>query len=119
MQYIPNQDVPLYFRAADIAVLPYRKIYSSGVLLRALDYGTPVVASDLAPLTSIIRDGVNGRVFETESPESLARVILEIIGDDTVLADLSAKGKETIEIQYSWKIVAQETMKVYRQLSKQ
>ena len=37
LEYIPNDSIPYYFKATDVVVLPYRKIYSSGVLIRSLD----------------------------------------------------------------------------------
>ncbi len=49
LNYISNEKRDLYFKSADIIVLPYRKIYQSGVMIMAMSYGIPVVASDLTP----------------------------------------------------------------------
>ena len=113
MSYIKNEDVPKYFVAADIVALPYLKIYSSGVLLRALDYGAPVVVSDLEPLTDIIHDGENGRVFQSGDAAHLASVIKEIIDAPALLKKYMDAGKDTIAEKYSWDVVARETLAVY------
>ena len=114
MSYIANEQVPKYFAAADLVVLPYLKIYSSGVLLRALDYGTPAVVSDLHPLTDIIQDGENGRVFRSGDSEHLATVISEAIDAPVLLKKYAEAGQQTINTNYSWDVVARETMAVYR-----
>lgn len=114
MSYISNENVPKYFAAADLVALPYLKIYSSGVLLRALDYGAPVVVSDLDPLTDIIHDCENGRVFRTGDSTHLASVIKEIIDAPELLKKYRDAGKSTIAEKYSWDVVARETLAVYK-----
>ena len=47
IKFISHSDVPYYYSAADIVILPYRKIYQSGVLMMSLSYKKPVVVSDL------------------------------------------------------------------------
>jgi glycosyltransferase involved in cell wall biosynthesis len=114
MSYIKNEDVPKYFVAADLAVLPYLKIYSSGVLLRALDYGTPVIVSDLSPLTDIIRDGENGRVFKSGDSENLRSVISDVMALPCQLIKFAKEGKKTIAEKYAWDVIAKETLSVYK-----
>lgn len=52
--YVPNEIIPYYFAAADVVTLPYREIYSSGVMIRSLDYSAAIVASDLDTFKKII-----------------------------------------------------------------
>jgi len=113
MSYIENEDVPKYFSAADFVVLPYLKIYSSGVLLRALDYGSPVIVSDLPPLVDIISDGVNGRIFKAGDPVSLQLAIGEMLDNDFLLKKYSDAGKQIIKEKYSWDMIASRTFSVY------
>jgi glycosyltransferase involved in cell wall biosynthesis len=49
-QSIPDADVPLYFAAADLALLPYLQPISSGVASLAVHYGLPIVATDFPGL---------------------------------------------------------------------
>jgi D-inositol-3-phosphate glycosyltransferase len=116
MSYVNNEDVPIYFVAADLVVLPYLKIYSSGVLLRAMHYRTPVVVSDLPPLTDIVHDGENGRVFRAGDSEHLKMVIRDVMNAPLLLKKYTAAGKKTIDEKYSWDIVARETMAVYKSI---
>lgn len=43
--YIPNEEVPVYFSAADLVVAPYRRATGSGVVQLAVGLGTPVVTT--------------------------------------------------------------------------
>lgn len=44
-RYIPNEDVPVYFSAADLVVAPYRRATGSGVVQLAIGLGTPVLTT--------------------------------------------------------------------------
>ena len=45
--FIPDDEVELYFKAADVAVLPYTGIFQSGILFMAYSFGLPVIATDV------------------------------------------------------------------------
>src|SRR5439155_24688106 len=45
--YIPDDETEIYFKAADVLVLPYRYIYQSGVLFLGHSFGLPVIAADV------------------------------------------------------------------------
>lgn len=44
-RYIPNETVPLYFSAADVLVMPYRRVTGSGVVKMAVGFGLPVITT--------------------------------------------------------------------------
>ncbi len=111
--YIANEMVPLYFRSADVIVLPYRKIFNSSVLQRALDYGTPVIVSDLGPLTEIIHDGENGLVFPVGDYRALAEKIARLIDDKDMGNQLVSRGRETINGMYDSARIGEQTRQVY------
>lgn len=104
--YISNYDRELYFKACDVVIVPYRKIYQSGVLLMALSYQKPVIASNLPPNLDVVNTE-NGWLFESENPEDLA------IKMDTAFEQLFGKATvssatiDFLERHYSWSIAAQ------------
>lgn len=48
--YIPDDDLQFYFNAADVIVLPYNEILTSGSLMLAASFGKPIIAPDLPAL---------------------------------------------------------------------
>lgn len=48
LKYIEDRDIPLYFSAADVVVLPFNNLLTSGSLLLAMSYGKPIIAPRLS-----------------------------------------------------------------------
>lgn len=116
IRYIPDQEVDDYYSSANVVALPYRKIYQSGVLLMAMSYGLPVVASDLDGMTEVISDGVDGYLFEEGNAKSLANK-LNIALQDKGRAELMGKSAlNLMNSQYSWSGAAFKTKVVYEGL---
>jgi len=114
IRYIPNEEVANYYGAADIVVLPYRKIYQSGVLLMAMSYRKPVVVSDIQGMMEIIKDGENGFVFRTEEHRDLGEMLNQMLDQPAELGRVVARGYETITEQHGWDRVGQRTREVYQ-----
>ena len=74
-EYIPDEETELYFKAADVLVLPYRFIFQSGVLFLGYSFGLPVVAADVGTLKDEIIEGKTGFVFKPEDSVDLASAI--------------------------------------------
>ena len=113
LEYIPNDSIPYYFKATDVVVLPYRKIYSSGVLIRSLDYGAAIIASDLAVFKDIIIDSENGILFQTENHEDLCSKMLTLLSDNLGAEKLRLAAKKTADEQFSWKLIGEKIKEVY------
>lgn len=116
--YIPDEDVEIYFKAADILVLPYRHIYQSGVLFLGYSFGLPVIAADVGSLKDDIVENRTGFVFRPEDPNDLAATIERYFASN-LYKDLSKQRSAIREYaiqRHSWDLVGQETMKVYARL---
>jgi glycosyltransferase involved in cell wall biosynthesis len=70
--YVPNEDVPVYFSAADTVVLPYISATQSGIAQIAYNFDKPVIATDVAGLREVIVDGKTGYIVPVNNPEKLA-----------------------------------------------
>ena len=62
--FVPDEQVPLYFSAADALVLPYRTATQSGVTQIAYNYDLPMIATDVGGLGEIVIDGRTGIVCD-------------------------------------------------------
>lgn len=72
---VPDVDMQIYLRAADVIVLPYRRTLNSGVLLLALSFGLPVVAPNMG-IDSELSTPEVARTFEPGNLESLVTALL-------------------------------------------
>ena len=49
-EYIPEEEAEIYFKSADLLVLPYKHIFQSGLIYTSYRFGLPVVATDVGSL---------------------------------------------------------------------
>jgi D-inositol-3-phosphate glycosyltransferase len=117
-EHIPDDETEVYFKAADVLVLPYRQIYQSGVLFLGYSFGLPILAADLGPLKEEIVEGKTGFVFEPEDPTKLATAIERYFSSD-LFADLEGRQQEIRNFatqRHSWNVVGQMIMSLYTDL---
>ncbi len=98
--YIPNEELGLYFEAADLVVQPYLRASGSGVCQLAFGFDRPVIATDVGSLPEVIQDGVNGRIVAPGDVAGLAKAILESL-EPTELRKFSQHARHTKE-RFSW-----------------
>ena len=117
-EFVPDEQTELYFKAADVSVLPYTLIFQSGVLFLSYSFGLPVIASDVGSFRDDILEGKTGLVCRPCDATDLAMKIEEYFESDL----FKTLGQRRQEIQdyanrrNSWKVVGQKTSKIYLQL---
>jgi len=116
--FIPDEETEVYFKAADVLVLPYRHIYQSGVLFLAYGFGLPVLASDVGSLRDDIVEGKTGFLFRSEDAVDLAKKIMDYFQSE-LFANLSTHRQDIrdyVKRQHSWDIAGMETVRLYSDL---
>jgi glycosyltransferase involved in cell wall biosynthesis len=116
--HIPDNETELYFKAADVLVLPYTQVYQSGVLFLGYSFGLPILAADVGPLREEILEGKTGFVFRPQDSVDLATTIERYFASD-LFADLENRRPQirayAVE-RHSWDVVGQITMGRYAEL---
>lgn len=74
--YVPNEEVGLYFAAANVVVLPYLEATQSGVLQMAYAFGKPVIVTSAGGLAEVVRDGETGLVVPPKDSSALTEAIV-------------------------------------------
>lgn len=118
ISYIADELVDYYFNAADIVVLPYKRIYQSGVLLKAMSYRKAVIASNLDGMMEIINDCQNGFLFESEDSHSLAKCVIRVLNNPEELSKVGQEAFETVKIKHDWDNIALRTVSTYKKILK-
>jgi len=80
-RYLPNAEVPAYFSAADVCVLPFREATQSGVAALSVALRRPVLTTRVGTLAETITEGREGWLVEPDDPAALARRMTMIIRD--------------------------------------
>jgi glycosyltransferase involved in cell wall biosynthesis len=75
--YVPADEIPALFGAADALVMPYREATASQNALLAFSHGVPVITTTAGALAEPVRDGVDGLTCAPGDTEDLLRVLKE------------------------------------------
>lgn len=101
------------FCAMDIFVLPSLKEGLGLALMEAMGFGLCVAGSRVGGITSLIKDGDNGMLFEPADARQLAGIIKNLLSDKQKRDSLAKKAKECIVRNFSVKEMLQKTEEVY------
>lgn len=74
--YVPNDQVKLYFSACDAVVLPYSSATQSGIVQIAYQFDRPVIATNVGGLPEVVLDGKTGLLVPPEDPQRLAEAVV-------------------------------------------
>jgi D-inositol-3-phosphate glycosyltransferase len=117
-EFVPDEETEVYFKAADVLVLPYTHVYQSGVLFLGYRFGLPVLAADVGSLKEDIVENETGFVFSSHNSTDLANAIRKYFASE-VYANLDFRRKKIKDYamaRHSWELVAQITLDAYKQL---
>jgi glycosyltransferase involved in cell wall biosynthesis len=119
IEYIPDESTELYFKAADVAALPYTEIFQSGILFLAFSFGLPVIATDVGSFRDDVIEGETGFVCKACDAEDLAASIRNYFESELFrrLPETRAQIRERVRSQHSWDTVGSITRDVYLELA--
>src|SRR5262249_30447043 len=118
IEYIPDELTELYFKAADVLILPYTQVFQSGVLFLSYSFGLPVIAADVGTLREEIVEGVTGFAVKPRDSVDLASKVEKYFNSE-LFGDLENRRPQISKYaneRYSWDKVAAITMAVYSNL---
>lgn len=111
--YVPNDDIPIYFEAADLVALPYKEVTQSGVLQLAYAFSKPVVATRTGGFEETVESGKNGYLVPSNDVTALASAIEAILSDDGRRESMGRQSRLLCETEYSWDAIARKTRALY------
>jgi glycosyltransferase involved in cell wall biosynthesis len=112
---VPDETLPAYYRAADVVALPSvdRTEAFGLVILEALACGTPVVASRLPGVRTLVDEGRTGYLVEPGNVAELAAKLSRCIVES---AALGPNAQAFVRARYGWPAIARELLDLYRRL---
>jgi D-inositol-3-phosphate glycosyltransferase len=116
--FIRDEDVEIYFKAADVAVLPYTAIFQSGILFMAYSFGVPAITADVGSFREDIVEGRTGFISPSYKAEDLAHTIHRFFESELFgkLATARQQIRDYARSRNSWDAVGESTLKIYKGL---
>jgi glycosyltransferase involved in cell wall biosynthesis len=118
--YVDGKEVSANFWASDVCVLPYRDgvSFRRGTLMAALAHGLPIVSTYPRVQVDEIVEDENMALVPADDAEALAAKIA-IVASSSQLRQRLARGAAELSKSFSWKAIAEDTMRLYRRILEQ
>lgn len=114
--FLPEDDLPLAYRAADYSIVPTRSLEGFGlVAVESLAAGTPVLVTPVGGLPEVVRDLSSNLVMEGTSSDALRNHLIRAFEGDLNVPSADAC-REFAASRYDWPVVAQQVRSVYEEL---
>jgi len=111
--YVPYEELPRYYKTADIFCAPATGWESFGIiLLEAMAVGKPVIASNVEGYATLVTHGVEGLLVPPKDKEKLAQALISLMRDEALRQQMGAKGILKAE-NYAWERIAQRVLDYY------
>ena len=110
--FVPDDELQVYLRAADVVATPFLEIFTSGSVLLAMSFGRAVIA----PRRGCVAETVDERgavLYDADDPDGLQGALRAAMS-----ADLEAMGRHNLERlpEFDWSRVAAATLETYREV---
>ena len=114
--YASQEELPRYYKTADIFCTPATGRESFGiVLLEAMAMGKPIVATNIEGFRCVITNGVEGILVPPKDDRRLAGALKILINNPDMCREMSKNGLEKVK-EYSWEKVADRILASYRRV---
>ena len=105
-------ELPDYYAAADLVVMPSYSESFGMVALEAMACGCPVIASRVGGLAYLVQNGVTGFHVQEGDPQGMAERFVELLGNEDLLNEMGKAARAEAE-KYSWNTIAREIERLY------
>ena len=112
---VPRRDLPKWYRAADLVVVPSYSESFGLVALEAQACGTPVVATAVGGLRTAVADGISGVLVDGHDPKAWSSVISRLLQEPQRRVLLSMGAIEHAS-HFGWDVTARGTLDIYDQV---
>ncbi|PLW95474.1 MAG: glycosyl transferase [Marinilabiliales bacterium] len=114
IRYIDDNEVPAFFSAAEVLVLPYKSATQSGISGIALHFRLPQIVSNVGGLVEYVEHEKTGLIIENLTPENLAEGLKRYF--DNNLKEKFESNIEEISDKYSWETLARTIVELSESL---
>ena len=110
---IPHDDLPPYFRQAQLFILPPRYEPFGMTALEAMSCGTPAVITKFSGVREAFTSGRDCLIIDPFQPDEYASAVVSLLRDRTLAARLARAGREIVLREFSWDAIAEKHLAFY------
>jgi len=113
---VPHDCMPALMVLAEVVVFPSLQEATSIAGLEAMAAGRPVVATRVGGLPEIVAQGETGLLVPPRDPRALAHAVVSLLRDGPRRARYGSAARQRVMERFSWKMIAERTLHVYREV---
>lgn len=110
LEFVPEDDVQVYFNAADVVVVPFRQVLSSGSVVLAMSFGRAVLVPSAGCVPALLADA-GGFTYDPDGAVPLHRELRRVLDADLESAGRANRAKAEC---LDWDRIARRTHRIYR-----
>lgn len=114
IKYISDDDISVYFSAADATVLPYRSGTQSGIIGISYHFNVPVIVADTGGLKEMVDEGKTGIIMQSAETQNIKSALNKFYNNYN--AEVYIKNINAIKEKYSWDSFAEDVIKFSNRL---
>jgi glycosyltransferase involved in cell wall biosynthesis len=115
-RFISNEEIVNLIESCTMVVLPYTSASQSGVPMTVYSFCKPIVASNIAGFKEVIDHLKTGILVDDITGKAFASAIELLLGNDDLIRDMEENIKKKYsEGEFSWSVIASQTMKFYKE----
>jgi glycosyltransferase involved in cell wall biosynthesis len=111
--FVAHEELPAWYRSADVFALPSDFDNSPNVLLEAMASGLPVVATDVGGVSAYVQPGRNGALVARGAGQELATALRRYLDDPSRARAVGAQNRQDMERWFSWRASATALRDLY------
>ncbi|MGH7495831.1 MAG: glycosyltransferase [bacterium] len=115
VRYIDDREVPDFFSAAEVCVLPYKSATQSGIVQIAFHFNLPVIVTDVGGLSEMVVEGETGLILRGREPHEVAARVREYFQNN--MRSRMSQNIARRRPQYGWAGFAQAILDLYHDLN--
>lgn len=117
---IENNQVPGYYCASDLFIMPSRDIETFGISYsEANACEKPVIAGEIAGVTGAVVDGETGLLVDPHDTDAISSAIIRLLTNPGLARELGRNGRKRVETELNWEIVGKKLEKFLKQVVRQ
>lgn len=113
LRFVPDDEMRNLLSLTDVMVFPYREIDTSGVLMAALRYGRPIIASRVGAFAELLVNGQHGLLIPPGDTDALAAAMACLCCQAHTRAAMGTAVGELSATIPSWDEIARRTTDLY------
>ncbi len=110
--FVPDEDVPKYYSASDVFIMPSREIGEKDiegfglVFLEANACGKPVIGGKSGGISDAVADGVSGILVDPLNVDEISQALITLLSNRELAVKLGSQGRKRVEEQFSYPATA-------------